>query len=317
MLVVIAVGGKGLHEAGRGLEAQTHRDWARSAAAAIAEVARHHQVVVTHGSAPQVGLLAYQSALSRQAAEYPLDIVEAEAEGFLGYLLQQELANVLRDREVATILTQVQVDPDDPAFGREHKLVGPALAPVEADRMQREQGWVMEPDGAGHRRLVPSPEPLAIVELRTIERLVSAGVVVICAGGGGIPVRCDGAGALTGVEAVIDKDRSAALLASLLDADVLLYLTDVPAVASDWGTAFARPLRTVSPAALRGHRFDPATMGPKVDSACRFVLRRGKRAAIGSVADAAALCAGTAGTQIATYEFELALLSGVPGGAVR
>jgi hypothetical protein len=218
---------------------------------------------------------------------------------------------------VATVLTQVQVDPDDPAFGREGKLVGPVLAPVDADRMRRERGWVMEPVGAGSgfRRVVPSPEPLAIVELSTIHRLVSAGVVVVCTGGGGIPVRCDADGALSGVEAVIDKDRSAALLASLLDADLLVYLTDVPAVASDWGSAFARPIGRVSVADLRGYRFEEATMGPKVESACRFVLQTGRRAAIGAVAEAAALCAGTAGTQIVAYEFDPALVSGVPGGA--
>ena len=317
MLVVIAIGGKALVDSERGLGAGAHRAGARAVARAIAGVARHHQVVVTHGSAPQVGLLAYQSTLSRQGSEYPLDVAEAEAEGFLGYLLQQQLANELRDREVATLLTQVQVDPDDPAFGREDKLVGPTLAPVDAERMQRERGWVMARVGAGFRRSVPSPEPMAIVELRTIRTLVSAGVVVICAGGGGIPVRCNEDGALSGVEAVIDKDRSAALLASLLHADLLMYLTDVPAVAGDWGTAFARHLGMVSPAVLQGHRFDPATMGPKVESACRFVLRTGKRAAIGAVGDAVALCAGTAGTQIAAYEFEPALLSGVPGGAVR
>ena len=303
MLVVIAVGGKALLDPGRGLDADAHRAGARSAAAAIAGIARHHQVVVTHGSAPQVGLLAYQSALSRQGAEYPLDIVEAEAQGLLGYLLQQELANELRDREVATILTQVQVEPDDSALNREHKSVGPALAPVDADRMRRERGWVMEPAGAGFRRVVPSPEPMAIVELRTIRRLVAAGVVVICAGGGGIPVRCDDEGVLSGVEAVIDKDRSAALLAALLDADVLLYLTDVPAVASDWGSAFAQPIGCVNPADIRGNRFETATMGPKVDSACRFVLRTKRRAAIGSVRDATALCAGSAGTQIVDYDF--------------
>jgi carbamate kinase len=321
MLVVIAIGGKALLDPDGALEADAQPAGTRAAVAAIAGVARRHQVVVTHGSAPQVGLLAYQSVLSRHGAESPLDVVEAEAEGFLGYLLQQELANELRDREVATLLTQVQVDPDDPAFGRDRKLVGPVLAPVEAERMQRERGWMMEPAGAGKgfRRAVPSPEPMAVVELRTIQRLVSAGVIVICAGGGGIPVRCDDDGTLSGVEAVIDKDRSAALLASLLGADLLLYLTDVPAVAADWGSAFARPIARVSPDDLRGHRFDQATMGPKVESACRFVHQTGRRAAIGAVTDAAALCTGTAGTQIVAYEFDLRLVSGsgVPGGAVR
>jgi len=321
MLVVIAIGGKALLDPDGDQGAEAHRAGARAAVAAIARVARHHQVVVTHGSAPQVGLLAYQSVLSRHGAESPLDIVEAEAEGLLGYVLQQALANELRDREVATLLTQVQVDPDNPAFGRERKLVGPVLAPVDAERMQRERGWVMEPVevGGGFRRVVPSPEPMAIVELRTIQRLVAAGVVVICAGGGGIPVRCDAEGALSGVEAVIDKDRSAALLASLLRADLLLYLTDVPAVASGWGSAFARPIVRVSPDDLRGHRFDEATMGTKVESACRFVRRTGKRAAIGALPDAAALCTGTAGTQIVAREFDLGLVSGsaVPGGVAR
>jgi len=306
VLIVIAIGGKALLDPGQGLDPDAHRAGARSAALAIAEIARHHQVVVTHGSASQVGLLAYQSTLSRQAAEYPLDIAEAETQGLLGYLLQQELANELRDREVVTILTQVQVDPDDWTFDREHKLVGPALAPVDADRMRRERGWVMEPAGDGFRRAVPSPEPMAVVELRTIRRLIAAGVVVICAGGGGIPVRCDEEGVLTGVEAVIDKDRSAALLGALLDADALLYLTDVPAVASDWGSAFSQPLGCVTPADLRAHRFEAATMGPKVDSACRFVLRTRRRAAIGAMSDTAALFAGSAGTQIVDYDLNLA-----------
>lgn len=317
MLVVIAIGGKGLLDPERGLGADAHRAGARAVAAAIAEVARHHDVVVTHGSAPQVGLLAYQSALSRQASEYPLDIVEAEAEGFLGYVLQQELQNELRDREVVTLLTQVQVDPDSPGFDKRRKLVGPVLAPVDAERMGRERHWKLEPAGRGFRRSVPSPEPLAIVELRTIQRLVAAGTLAICAGGGGIPVSCDADGALQGVDAVIDKDRSAALLAALLDADLLLYLTDVPAVASDWGSAFARPIGRVSIADLRGQRFEEATMGPKVESACRFVHQTGKRAAIGAVGDAAALCAATTGTQIVAYEFDPALVSGVPGGAAR
>lgn len=317
MLVVIAIGGKGLLNGEPGLEADAHRAGARVVVAAVADVARHHDVVVTHGSAPQVGLLAYQSAVSRQATEYPLDIVEAEAEGFLGYVLQQALQNELHDREVATVLTQVQVDPEDPGFGQRRKLVGPVLAPVDADRMRRERGWELESAGRGFRRSVPSPEPLAIVELRTIQQLAASGTVVICAGGGGIPVRCDTDGNLHGVEAVIDKDRSAALLASLLGADLLLYLTDVPAVAADWGSAFTRPIGRVSVADLRGQCFDDATMGPKVESACRFVHQSGKRAAIGAVADAAALCTGTAGTQIVAWEFDAAPVSGVPGGAAR
>lgn len=216
----------------------------------------------------------------------------------------------MRSIGVVTLLTQVQVDPDAPNFGDRRKRVGPVLAPVEAERMRRDWGWDFEPDGHGLRRSVPSPEPLAIVELRSIQFLLSGGTVVICAGGGGIPVRCDAEGALHGVDAVIDKDRTSALLASLLRADLLLYLTDVPAVASEWGSAFARPIGRVSPADLAGQRFDETTMGPKVESACRFVHQTGKRAAIGAVADARALCEGTTGTQIVGYEFDPALAAG-------
>jgi carbamate kinase len=316
MLVVIAIGGKGLFDPEGGVQTSTART--RAAVNAVAAIARRHRVVVTHGSASHVGLFAYQNALSRNAPEHSLDLVEAEAEGFLGYLLQQELQNTLRDREVATLLTQVQVDPDDPAFGQQRKLVGPVLAPVDAERMIRDRGWEMESVGQGFRRSVPSPEPLAIVELRTIERLSEAGVVVICAGGGGIPIRCDGDGAIHGADAVIDKDRTAALLASLLRADLLLYLTDVGAVAADYGSAFVRPILQVTPAELRSHRLDPSTMGLKVESACRFVERTGKRAAIGAVADAAALCAGEAGTQIMAFErLGDTRVSGVPGASAR
>jgi len=309
MLVVIAIGGKGLLGAEDDLGAAAHRAGARTVVEAIAGVARHHNVVVTHGSAPQVGLLAYQSALSRQVSGYPLDIAGAEAQGLLGYLLQQALQNELRDREVVTLLTQVQVDPASESLPNRRKLVGPVLAPVDAERMQRDAGWQIEPSGTGFRRSVPSPEPLAIVELQTIRRLVAAGAVVLCAGGGGIPVRCDADGELHGVEAVVDKDRSAALLASLLDADLLLYLTDVPAVMTEWGTGFARPTGWVSPGELAAQTFDEATIGPKVESACRFVRQTGKRAAIGAVADAVALCAGETGTQIAAYEFDPTVLA--------
>jgi carbamate kinase len=310
MLVVIAVGGKGLLAPDQGLEADAHRAGAQAVVEAIADVARQHNVVVTHGSGPQVGLLAYQSALSHEVTEYPLDIAEAEAEGFLGYVLQQALQNKLRDRDVVTLLTQVQVDPDGPEFARRRKLVGPVLAPVDAERMRRDRKWEFEAVATGFRRSVASPEPLAIVELRAIETLLATGALVICAGGGGIPVCCDGDGALHGVDAVIDKDRSAALLASLLHADLLLYLSDVPAVAADWGSAFARPIGRVTPDDLAGQRFDETTMGPKVESACRFVQATGKRAAIGAVADATALCAGEAGTQIVAYEFDPALALG-------
>jgi carbamate kinase len=298
MLVVMALGRSAFLDPEEAPDVEAQRAHVRAAVSAIAQVAREHRVVVTHGSAPQVGQLAYQSALSHRLSEHPLDVAEAEAEGLIGYLLQQELGNELSDHDVATLLTQVVVDPTDPGFSSQLKLVGPELAQVDAERMTRDRGWTMVADGARWWRAVPSPEPLAIIERRSIQLLVDAGVLVVCAGGGGIPVAMDAEGTLRGVDAVVDKDRAAALLAAVLNADLLLLLTDVPAVAAEWGSAFVRPISRATPTELRSLDFDPATMGPKVTAACRFVERTGRRAAIGAVTDAARLVAGQAGTQV-------------------
>src|SRR5437764_11319415 len=245
MVVVVALGGSALLGSDHSLDVESQRRHVAAAVDAIAPLAAQHRIIITHGSAPQVGLLALQSARFPGVAPYPLDVVCAETEGMVGYLFQQALANRIRDREIVSVLTQVVVDPDDPAFATPTKLVGPPMAEIDATRLGGDRGWTLARDGTGFRRAVPTPEPLAVVELPTIRRLVDAGVVVICAGGGGIPVSVDASGTLRGVAAVIDKDRSAALLATVLDADVLLLLTDVPAVVSDWGTAFARSLRYV------------------------------------------------------------------------
>jgi carbamate kinase len=298
MRILIALGGAALLDSGDRPDPEVQRRHIEAAAAAIAGIARDHQVVVTHGSGRQVGLLAVQSALYPSVDEYPLDVLGAETEGLVGYFLQQALANQLRDREVVTLLTQVVIDPADPALSAPSKLIGPPLAEIDATRLARDRGWVVAPDGGRFRRAVPSPEPLAVVELPTIERLLDAGVLVICAGGGGIPVVVDADGALRGVEAVIDKDRTAAVVATLVGADVMLLLTDVPAVVSDWGSAFARPLRHATPAQLRGFAFDAETMGPKVAAACHFVEQTGRRAAIGALPDAEQILAGAAGTQV-------------------
>ena len=298
MLVVIALGGAALLGRDDHRSTETQSEAVRAAAGAIAQIARDHQVVVTHGSAPQVGLLSLQSTLFPAVEGYPLDALGAETEGLLGYLVQQELANQLREQEVVTLLTQVVVNAADPAFSAPTKRVGPCLAEVDASRLARDHHWVVVPEGRGFRRVVPSPEPLAIVELKTIRRLVSAGVVVVCAGGGGIPVALDETAAIHGVEAVIDKDRSAALLAALLGADLLVFLTDVPAVVSERGTGFARPLHYATPAQLRTLTFPPESMGTKVTAAIRFVEGTGKRAVIGAVSDAGGLLNGQAGTQV-------------------
>jgi carbamate kinase len=298
MRIVIALGGNALLKRGEPLEAETQRGNVRLAVRSVAAVARAHQVVVAHGNGPQVGLLALQSEAYRGVRPYPLDVLDAESAGMIGYLVQQELMNALPERDVATVLTQVVVDAGDPAFGAPSKPIGPSYTEQEARRLAGERGWTVAREGARYRRVVPSPEPLRIVEVNAIRLLVEAGVLVICAGGGGIPVVVDHASTIRGVEAVIDKDLSAALLATTLRADALLMLTDVPAVWSGWGTPTARPIRQSSPGELRRMSFAAGSMGPKVEAACRFVEATGGMAAIGALEDAVALLDDGAGTRI-------------------
>lgn len=298
MRVVIALGGNALLRRGEPLEANIQRANVRRAARSIAEVARAHEVVVTHGNGPQVGLLALQGEAFPDVRPYPLDVLGAESEGMIGYLIEQELVNELPGRDVVTLLTQVVVERTDPAFQAPSKPVGPVYSKEAAQRLASERGWSMARDGNHFRRVVPSPEPQRILELRAIRLLMEAGALVICAGGGGIPVAIDEAGAVRGVEAVIDKDLSAALLASALAADVLLMLTDVPAVQREWGTSRARPIREATPGELRGLPFAAGSMGPKVEGACRFVETTGGTALIGALEDAGAMLRREAGTTV-------------------
>jgi carbamate kinase len=298
MKVVVALGGNALMRRGEPAELAVQRRNVALAARSVASVARAHDVVVTHGNGPQVGLLALQAEAYHDVRAYPLDVLGAESEGMIGYLLEQALQNELSGRAVATLLTQVIVDPADPAFGRATKPIGPILSEREAARRAAERGWVVTPDGGAYRRVVPSPEPRAIVELSTIKLLVDAGILVVCVGGGGIPVVTTSAGGLRGVEAVVDKDLAASLLARLLGADALLLLTDVPGVMRGWGTDEATPIRRATVAELRALGLPPGSMGPKAEAACRFVESTGGFAAIGSLADADRLLRGEAGTLV-------------------
>lgn len=297
MLVVAALGGNALLRPGEPLEIGAQRRNLLRAAQALAPIAEAHRLVVTHGNGPQVGLLALQAAAYAGAPPTPLDVLGAESEGMIGYLIEQALAERLPDREFATLITQVEVDLDDPAFGAPTKPIGPVYSKPEADLLAARAGWTLTPDRSGFRRAVPSPRPRRIREIGVIRRLEAAGVIVICAGGGGVPVVARPDGALVGVEAVVDKDLSAALLAGEIDADVLLLLTDVPAVRAHWpdGETIGR----TTPAQLRKLSFAPGTMGPKVEAACAFVERTGKLAAIGDMADAPAILRGECGTIIA------------------
>lgn len=293
--VVMALGGNALIRRGERADAATQRANIARAVRSIAAIAHPHQVIVTHGNGPQIGLLALQAETYRDVAPYPLDLLGAESEGMIGYPLEQELMNAMPAQPVATLLTQVDVDPADPAFAEPAKPIGPVYDEPAGRRLER--GWAIAPDGDGVRRVVASPEPRAILELGTIRLLVEAGVLVICAGGGGIPVTI-AEGAVRGVEAVVDKDRAAALLAEQLDADALLLLTDVPRVVAGWGTADAVELERAAPAQLREMSFAAGSMGPKVEAASRFVERTGGTAAIGALDDAEAILAGRAGTQV-------------------
>jgi carbamate kinase len=296
MKVVVALGGNALLKRGEPLEAEVQRRNVARAATSIAAIARTHKVVVTHGNGPQVGLLALQAASYSQVSPYPLDMLGAETEGMIGYMIERELRSLLPQHQIVTLLTQIEVTMNDPAFKHPTKPIGPLFDRAQAQHLEKERGWTMAADGPGWRRVVSSPEPIRILELNTIRLLVAAGALVVCAGGGGIPVTVTPAGAVHGVEAVIDKDLAAALLAHQLGADVLLLLTDVDAVYLGWGTDRQRALREVSPEELRRHAFAPGSMKPKVDAVCRFVEAGGGFAGIGQLEDAVSILLGHAGT---------------------
>lgn len=297
-LVVVALGGNALLRRGEPLDANVQRANVKLAAEAVAAIAREHRVVVTHGNGPQVGLLALQNEAYHDVTPYPLDVLDAESEGMVGYLLEQELGRHLDRSRLATLLTQVVVDARDPAFATPTKPVGPVYDEAQARQLASERGWSIAPDGTAWRRVVPSPEPRRIVEIETIRILVDHGVTVTCVGGGGVPVVADGSGGLRGVEAVIDKDLAAALLAIELRADALVLLTDVDGIYEGWGTPDARRVATATPESLRALDLPVGSMRPKAEAACRFVQAGGGFAAIGALEHAPATARGDAGTVV-------------------
>ncbi len=301
MRVVVALGGNALLKRGEPMTAENQRKNVKVAAQALAPVAQEHQLVLSHGNGPQVGLLALQGAAYEEVDTYPLDVLGAQTEGMIGYMIEQELGNLLPfEVPFATILTMVEVDPDDPAFADPAKFVGPVYSEAEAKRLADEKDWTVKPDGKYWRRVVPSPLPKRIFEIRPIKWLLEKNTVVICAGGGGIPTmyQKDAQRVLTGVEAVIDKDRATELLARELEADLYIMATDVDGVYLDWGTPDQRKINQASVAEMEAHDFAAGSMGPKVAAACKFVRETGKRAAIGSLADIEEIVAGKAGTII-------------------
>ncbi len=301
MRVVVALGGNALLKRGEPMTHDVQRANIRVAAQALAPVAKEHQLVLAHGNGPQVGLLALQASAYKQVEAYPLDVLGAQTEGMIGYMIEQELGNLLPfEVPFATLLTMVEVDPADAAFQNPTKFVGPVYEADEANRLRAEKGWVFKQDGAKWRRVVPSPLPKRIFQIRPIKWLLEKGTVVICAGGGGIPTMYDPAKErwLTGIEAVIDKDLASKLLACELDADLFVIATDVKGVYLDWGKPEQRMLGTVTPDELRTHPFPAGSMGPQVQAAIEFVETPGTRAAIGSLEDIEKIVAGAAGTNV-------------------
>lgn len=298
MRIVIALGGNALLRRGEALTPARQRQNIAIAARSIAELAEEHDVIVTHGNGPQVGLLALEAAALDPDVHWPLDILDAESEGMIGYVIEQELMSRLPGRRIATLLTQVAVAADDPAFATPSKPIGPLYKEADAKRLEAERHWHFGPDGDAWRRLVPSPLPLRILEISTIRHLVAEGIIVICCGGGGIPVTETAGGGIEPVEGVIDKDRTAALLAKDIGADALLLLTDVDAVYEGWGGAQPSPIGETDVEVLSALSLDAGSMGPKVEAACRFVSDTGGLAGIGRLEDGAAILAGRAGTRL-------------------
>jgi carbamate kinase len=298
--IVVALGGNALLRRGQPMTAGHQRDNIRLAATHLAPIAAGNELVISHGNGPQVGLLSLQAAAYEGVEPYPLDVLGAETEGMIGYLIEQELGNLLPfDRPFASLLTMVEVDPDDPAFDDPTKFIGPVYTQAEAEGIAAAKGWTVKRDGEWWRRVVASPAPVRIFEIRPIRWLLERGCVVICAGGGGIPTAYrPGTRTLAGAEVVIDKDRASALLAVELDADLFVMATDVDAVYARWGHPDEAPIRHATAAELEALPLPAGSMGPKAEAAATFVRRTGRRAAIGTLAELGGLVTGTHGTQV-------------------
>ena len=300
MLVVIALGGNAILQRNQPLEAHIQRENIRKAAESISRVALNHQVVLTHGNGPQVGLLALMNQAYKDVSPYPLDALGAQTQGMIGFMFEQELRNVMLGRKVCTVATQTVVSTQDPAFQDPDKFVGPVYTREEAELLkQSNPDWTIKPDGSYYRRVVPSPQPQEILELPSLQHIVSSGdTTVICGGGGGIPVTRDNDNQLHGVEAVIDKDRASAVLAEGLGAEGLILLTDVPAVETNFGQHDSKKIRSATPDAFEQFPFAAGSMAPKVESICRFVRAGGKFGAIGALDKAEEIIRRESGTFI-------------------
>ena len=299
MKIVIALGGNALLKRGEPMTAENQRENVKTACAQIARVYDGNQLIITHGNGPQVGLLALQNNAYKEVPMYPLDVLGAETAGMIGYMIQQELSNTVPgSASIATVLTQIQVDPKDPAFQKPSKPVGPVYSKEEADKIAAEKGWTMAPDNDKYRRVVASPKPVNIFGLEPLKTLIDNKYIVICGGGGGIPTWVDDKGKQHGAEAVIDKDLATALLATLIDADLFVIATDVDGAYLDWGKPEQKRIALAAPDAALAFGFASGSMGPKIEAAANFAKATGKDAVIGALADIEQIVAGKAGTRI-------------------
>lgn len=299
MKIVIALGGNALLKRGEPMTAENQRENVKTACAQIARVYDGNQLIITHGNGPQVGLLALQNNAYKEVPMYPLDVLGAETAGMIGYMIQQELSNTVPgSASIATVLTQIQVDPKAPAFQKPSKPVGPVYSKEEADKIAAEKGWTMAPDNDKYRRVVASPKPVNIFGLEPLKTLIDNKYIVVCGGGGGIPTWVDDEGKQHGAEAVIDKDLATALLATLIDADLFVIATDVDGAYLDWGKPEQKRIALAAPDAALAFGFASGSMGPKIEAAANFAKATGKDAVIGALADIEQIVAGKAGTRI-------------------
>lgn len=299
MKIVIALGGNALLKRGEPMTAENQRENVKTACAQIARVYDGNQLIITHGNGPQVGLLALQNNAYKEVPMYPLDVLGAETAGMIGYMIQQELSNTVPgSASIATVLTQIQVDPKDPAFQKPSKPVGPVYSKEEADKIAVEKGWTMAPDNDKYRRVVASPKPVNIFGLEPLKTLIDNKYIVVCGGGGGIPTWVDDEGKQHGAEAVIDKDLATALLATLIGADLFVIATDVDGAYLDWGKPEQKRIALAAPDAALAFGFASGSMGPKIEAAANFAKATGKDAVIGALADIEQIVAGKAGTRI-------------------
>lgn len=308
MRIVIALGGNALLQAGQKGTLEEQLSNISLACRQLAQIAREHELIITHGNGPQIGKILLQNELTQhETPAMPMDVCGAMSQGQIGYLLQQQLSNELTrqglNKEVVTVITRVEVDPADPSFQNPTKPVGSFYSKAEAETFMREkkETWI-EDSGRGWRKVVPSPQPQAILEAKTVKRLVESSCLVIACGGGGIPVVTDKAGGYFGIEAVIDKDLASEILAEMVDAQVLMILTDVPRVFLNYGRPGQQELKDLSVNELAGYaaegHFAAGSMGPKVGAVLRFARKPGRRAVITSLGDAVEALQGHAGTQV-------------------